>query len=79
MTEVQKLKSVTVRSICIFRKRIGSRLSSTYVDVYSDELYQLLLRNARDAREFKKNTWHLDKELAALGIFRCACFLRAYK
>lgn len=25
------------------RKRIGSRLTSTYVDVYSDELYQLLL------------------------------------
>ena len=49
------------------RKRIGSRLSSTYVDAYSDDLYQLLLRNARDAREFKKNIRRLDKELAALG------------
>lgn len=49
------------------RKRIGSRLSSTYVDAYSDELYRLLLRNARDAREFKKNIRRLDKELAALG------------
>lgn len=49
------------------RKRVGSRLSSTYVDVYSDELYQLLLRNARDAREFKKNIRRLDRELAALG------------
>lgn len=49
------------------RKRVGSRLSSTYVDVYSDELYQLLLRNARDARAFKKSIRHLDKELAALG------------
>lgn len=49
------------------RKRIGSRLSSTYVDVYSDELYQLLLRNNRDAREFRKNIRHLDKELANLG------------
>lgn len=49
------------------RKRIGSRLSSTYVDAYSDELYQLLLRNARDAREIKKNIRRLDKELAALG------------
>ena len=28
------------------RKRVGSRLTSTYVDAYSDELYQLLLRNA---------------------------------
>ena len=49
------------------RKRVGSRLSSTYVDVYSDELYQLLLRNARDAREFRKNIRRLDKELAKLG------------
>jgi fido (protein-threonine AMPylation protein) len=49
------------------RKRAGSRLTSTYVDVYSDELYQLLLRNARDAREFRKNIRRLDKELAALG------------
>ncbi len=49
------------------RKRVGSRLNSTYVDVYSDELYQLLLRNARDAREFRKNIRRLDKELAQLG------------
>ena len=49
------------------RKRVGSRLSSTFVDTYSDELYPLLLRNARDAREFKKNIRRLDKELAALG------------
>ena len=49
------------------RKRIGSRLKSTYVDVYSDELYALLLRNARDAREYRKNIRRLDKELAQLG------------
>ena len=49
------------------RKRIGSRLSSTYVNVYSDELYQLLLRNNRDAREFRKNIRRLDKKLANLG------------
>lgn len=49
------------------RKRVGSRLNSTYVDVYSDELYQLLLRNARDAREYRKNIRRLDKELAQLG------------
>lgn len=49
------------------RKRVGSRLSSTYVDAYSEELYQLLLRNSRDAREFKKNIRRLDKELTALG------------
>ena len=49
------------------RKRVGSRLTSTYVDAYSDELYQLLLRNAREARELRKQIRRLEKELAALG------------
>lgn len=49
------------------RKRVGSRLASQYIGVYSDELYQLLLRNARDAKEFRKNIRKIDKELAILG------------
>ncbi len=49
------------------RKRVGSRLTSTYVDVYSDELYQLLLRNAREARELKKTIRKISKRLAELG------------
>ncbi len=49
------------------RKRVASRLTSTYVDIYSDELYQLLLRNTRESRELKKNLRHLDKQLAQLG------------
>ena len=62
-----EIKERSGKQYLYIRKRIGSRLSSTYVDVYSDELYQLLLRNARDAREFKKNIRYLDRELAALG------------
>ena len=49
------------------RKRVGSRLTSTYVDAYSDELYQLLLRNAREARELRKQLRRVEKELASLG------------
>ena len=49
------------------RKRINGKLTSTYVDVYSDELYQLLLRNTREARELRKNIRRIDKELASLG------------
>lgn len=49
------------------RRRVGSRLTSTYVDAYSDELYQLLLRNAREARELRKQIRRVEKELAALG------------
>ena len=49
------------------RKRVGSRLTSTYVGVYSDELFQLLLRNTKEARELKKQMRHIDKKLAELG------------
>lgn len=49
------------------RKRVGSRLTSTYVDAYSDELYQLLLRNARESRELRKHIRRVERELAALG------------
>ena len=49
------------------RKRVGSRLTSTYVDVYSEDLYQLLLRNARELRELRKNIRKIDKQLAVLG------------
>lgn len=49
------------------RKRVGSRLTSTYVDAYSDELYQLLLRNSREARELHKQIRRVEKALAALG------------
>lgn len=49
------------------RKRVGSRLTSTYVDVYSEDLHQLLLRNAREARELKKNIRKVDRQLADLG------------
>ena len=49
------------------RKRIGSRLTSTYVDVYSDDLYQLLLRNSKESRELKKTIRRLTKKLTELG------------
>ena len=49
------------------RKRVGSRLTSTYVDVYSEDLYQLLLRNAKELKELRKNIRKIEKKLAALG------------
>ena len=49
------------------RKRINGKLTSTYVDVYSDDLYQLLLRNSKDARELRKQIRRIDKELAVNG------------
>ena len=49
------------------RKRINGKLTSTYVNVYSDDLYQLLLRNTKEARELRKQIRRIDKELAANG------------
>lgn len=62
-----EIKARNGKKYLYVRKRVGSRLSSVYVDTYSDELYLLLLRNSRDAREFRKNIRRLDKELANLG------------
>ena len=50
-----------------FRKRIAGKLTSTYVDAYSDELYQLLLKNSRDARTLRKRMRQIEKELSLLG------------
>lgn len=49
------------------RKRVAGKLTSTYVDVYSDTLYQLLLRNAKEARELNKNIRRINKKLVMLG------------
>ncbi len=49
------------------RKRVGGRLTSTYVDIYSDELYQVLLRGTKEARELKKQIRRVDRELASRG------------
>ena len=48
------------------RKRVGSRLTSTYVDIYSEELHQLLLKNAKEARDLRKKIRAIDKKLNAL-------------
>lgn len=49
------------------RKRVESRLTSTYVDIYSDDLYQLLLRNSKELRELRKQVRKIEKRLADLG------------
>ena len=49
------------------RKRVASRLTSEYVGVYTDDLYQLLLRNNREARDLRKQIRRVEKKLAELG------------
>jgi fido (protein-threonine AMPylation protein) len=49
------------------RKREGGRLTSTYVDAYSDALYQMLLRNAKEARALRKQLRAIEKKLLEIG------------
>lgn len=63
-----EIKEVSEKKYLYVRKRIGSRVTSTYVDVYSDELYQLLLRSNREAKELRKSIRKTDKHLAELGF-----------
>ena len=62
-----EIKEIGGKKYLYTRKRIGSRVTSTYVGPYSDELYQLLLRNTREARELRKKIRKLDKRLSELG------------
>ncbi len=62
-----EIKEVSGQEYLYTRKRFGSKVTSKYVGVYSDELYQLLLRNTREAREIRKSLRKLDKKLAELG------------
>lgn len=49
------------------RKRVAGKLTSTYVGIYTDELYNLLLRNAREAREIRRALRAIEKQLAEAG------------
>lgn len=49
------------------RKRAAGKLTSTYVGAYTEELYNLLLRNAREAREIRRELRRIEKQLAAAG------------
>lgn len=49
------------------RKRVAGKQTSTYVGGYTEELYNLLLRNAREAREIRKELRSIDKQLANAG------------
>ncbi len=62
-----EVKEVSGRKYLYTRKRTGSRVASTYVGAYSDDLHQLLIRSTREARDLRKQIRKLDKVLADLG------------
>ena len=49
------------------RKRVLGRNTSTYVNLYSDELFASISRLLKDAKEYKKLIRKINNELAKLG------------
>lgn len=49
------------------RKRVLTRVTSEYIGLYSDDLYGLVVRSTRQAKDLKKQIKGLDKELSRLG------------
>ncbi|UTD13374.1 Fic family protein [Treponema denticola] len=49
------------------RKRVAGKQTSTYVGVYTEELYNQLLRNAKETRKIRKELRHVEKQLAIAG------------
>lgn len=50
------------------RKRINGKLTSTYIGEYTDELYNILLRNNAEAKQIRKDLRKIQKELTSLGF-----------
>lgn len=63
-----EVKEIGGKRYLYIRKRIAGKLTSTYVDVYSDELYQALLRSTREARQLRREIRKIEKSLAANGF-----------
>lgn len=61
------IKENSGKKYLYIRKREAGKVQSTYVDLYSEELHQTLLRGVKEARELKKQIRSIEKELAALG------------
>ena len=62
-----EVKTFENKKYLYIRKREASKVTSTYVGIYSDDLYNLLLRNSKEAKELRKKIRHIEKELALLG------------
>ncbi len=66
-TGTPEIKEIKSGKYLYMRKRELGKLTSEYVDKFSDELYQTLLRYSKEARELKKAIRRIEKELAQLN------------
>lgn len=61
-----EVKTINGKEYLYVRRRELNKLTSTYVDVYSDELHNQLLRNNEESKKIKREIRKIDKELALL-------------
>ncbi len=62
-----EIKEKDGKKYLYIRKRIASRLTSTYVGIYSDDLYEALLRYHKNSKDIRKQIRKIEKRLAELG------------
>lgn len=62
-----EIKEIDNKKYVYIRKRIANKVKSIYVDVYSDELYTVLLKQVKDAKDIKKKIREIEKQLAKLN------------
>ena len=62
-----EIKDIDDKKYVYIRKRIANKVKSIYVGVYSDELYTVLLKQVKDAKDIKKKIREIEKQLAKLN------------
>ena len=62
-----EVKTVNSEKYIYFRKREAGKYRSSYIDKYSDELYNLAVNGSLQVRELKKQLRKVEKQLAELG------------
>ena len=62
-----EIKEIDNKKYVYIRKRIANKVKSIYVGVYSEELYTILLKQVKDAKDIKKKIREIEKDLAKLG------------
>jgi len=62
-----EIKTVDANKYLYIRQRVAGKLTSKYIDKYSDELHALLLRQTKEARALRKRIRGVEKRLAEAG------------
>ena len=62
-----EVKVISGKKYLYVRKRELDKVKSTYVDEFSDDLYNRLLKNNEEAKGIRKELRQIEKQLAALG------------